>query len=410
MIAAEKPQIITAQPLDIKSPEELHHNRKNINIGGNNSSDVTMNRRSDSNLALSTTADVYEKKSAVATRLHYKIEEFFYAIGLIGIALIIYLTITIIIMMGNYGDGWFLPAVEPLFWIYLATFFSVFMCIAIIGGYLVKRCGVDVMYTRKFIHFFSFFLPFGLYQMMSFKKTMTTHSLTFCAMFIAYMPLSENIRSIPALKIFRYAYASFHRDCDEDLTLLWAVTQSFSAFVVLVPCSILLGLVFDASIFIMIPLLTVAIGDGMAEIIGRNFGKHKYRTRAMCTRKRYTRSIEGSLCVFIMAIISISLMFLVNHKPAAAATEVSDSDNGENNINDEYSTGFYNETAAAEKGTHPRHLWNWWQFTLAYLTLPIIMTIAEAKAPHSWDNAILLAAGSANVIAIFALPSLFSLL
>ena len=41
------------------------------------------------------------------------------------------------------------------------------------------------------------------------------------------------------------------------------------------------------------------IGDGFAEPVGIRFGKRRYKTFALFTRKRYFRTVEGSLAVFI---------------------------------------------------------------------------------------------------------------
>ena len=54
----------------------------------------------------------------------------------------------------------------------------------------------------------------------------------------------------------------------------------------------------DKGLLIWIPFLSVGLGDGLAEPVGRIWGKHKYKVRAMCTSKRYTRSLEGSAVVF----------------------------------------------------------------------------------------------------------------
>jgi phytol kinase len=99
---------------------------------------------------------------------------------------------------------------------------------------------------------------------------------------------------------------------------------------------------------IFIIILINGFGDGLAEPIGIRFGKHKYETRALFTKRKYTRSLEGSACVFIAGLLAVIL------------------------FSSSFSTG---------------------QFILALLAIPILMTLAEAFSPHSWDNAFLFLVG-----------------
>lgn len=275
--------------------------------------------------------------------------------GILSIAMLI--NVTLIIM----GKAPLLPRPDWYFAMYIGIFFGTFIVTAIAGGMLVTYCGLDVMYSRKIIHFLSFFLPFGLFQLVPFEKTLTTYVLTFCATFVAYMPLIDGVRSLPYALPLRLAFASFDRAQDRPLTLLWAVSQSFTAYLFLMPCVFVMQNVFGAGEFVMIPLMTVAVGDGLAEIVGRKLGKHKYRARGICTTKAYTRSIEGSLCIFFTCVITILVLYL--------------------------------STRA----------WKWWQFLLAELLIPATMTVAEVYAPHAWDNAALLGTGGVLTIAVFCM-------
>lgn len=288
--------------------------------------------------------------------------EIFDTLGIFGIIFIIIITNVTLIIMGKVDE---IPMPDRYFGLYITLFFGIFTLTALIGGSLVTYCGVDVMYTRKFIHFFSFFLPFGLFQLVPFEKSITTYLLTFCATFVAYMPLIEGVRNLSFMGFSRIAFSAFDRKQDRPLTLLWAVSQSLSGYISLLPTAVILEQIFKAGKYVMLPLFTVAIGDGLAEIIGRKLGRHKYRTRAMCTRKAYTRSIEGSLCVFITCIITIAILYKTQDQ------------------------------------------WNWVQFIVAEITIPIIMTIVEAYAPHSWDNAFLLGVGGILTVGIFCMGELF---
>jgi CDP-diglyceride synthetase len=130
-----------------------------------------------------------------------------------------------------------------------------------------------------------------------------------------------------------------------------------------------LGRFFGAPEFVFIPVFTVAIGDGMAEIIGRNFGKHKMHTIALFTKTEFTRSCEGSMCVFFATLISLVIVIL---------------------------------TTGNEK-------WNHFQKWLNIIILPPLMTYTEAVSPHTWDNAILLFVGGGFILITFCIPPLFVL-
>jgi dolichol kinase len=282
----------------------------------------------------------------------------FETLGILGILVIATIVNVVLIIMGKVPA---LPVPDPFFGIYIGIFFGTFITTAVTGGALVTYCGLDVMYSRKLIHFFSFFLPFGLFQLIPFEKSLTTYILTFCATFVAYMPLIEGVRSLHIALPLRLAFASFDREQDRPLTLLWTVSQSFSAYLALMPCVFVLQRLFRAGQFVMIPLMTVAVGDGLAEIVGRKLGRHKYRSRGICTSRSYTRSIEGSLCIFVTCVITILALFLTTHA------------------------------------------WKWWQLLVAELTIPLVMTVAEVYAPHAWDNAVLLGTGGILTVGVFCL-------
>merc|ERR1719310_2646645 len=51
--------------------------------------------------------------------------------------------------------------------------------------------------------------------------------------------------------------------------------------------------------------LSVGLGDGLAEPIGKRFGKHKYSVVALFTKQRFTRSYEGSANVFFWTLVGV---------------------------------------------------------------------------------------------------------
>jgi dolichol kinase len=92
---------------------------------------------------------------------------------------------------------------------------------------------------------------------------------------------------------------------DRPHTLKWIVCQVVIGYVIIQGFSVLCAaLQFDrAQALNYIFVLTTGVGDGLAEPVGIRFGKHKYRTRALCSSRKYTRSLEGSACVFFCCLI-----------------------------------------------------------------------------------------------------------
>ena len=71
------------------------------------------------------------------------------------------------------------------------------------------------------------------------------------------------------------------------------------------------------------------------------WGKHKYSVRAMCTEKRYTRSLEGSAGVFFWTAVAVAIALPEMNAPQAV---------------------------------------------LCFLTIPLANAIMEAVSPHTSDN------------------------
>jgi dolichol kinase len=97
----------------------------------------------------------------------------------------------------------------------------------------------------------------------------------------------------------------------------------------------------------------------LAEPVGVRWGRHKYTVNAWFSKQKYTRSIEGSLCVFISGIISLYLQ---------------------------------------------RDQFTPYQYILAMLIFPISTTLAEAFAPHTMDTPLIFLVGGAVACIIGQLP------
>jgi phytol kinase len=211
--------------------------------------------------------------------------------------------------------------------------------IGYLGGLLVVNKGIKTNYTRKIFHFSLFFLPFFLDLFFLYNRNdpflNTISVLSGLLFFFLFLkPIRERVNA------FNIAFLCVDRPEDRPHTLLWIFTQTVVSMIVLISLNLYL-IAINKRELIFIPILINAIGDGLAEPIGIRFGRHKYKTFALFTKKKYERSIEGSLCVFITSILVVLLSF-------------------------PFFTSF--------------------QYIIALITIPISMTLAEAFAPHTWDN------------------------
>lgn len=118
---------------------------------------------------------------------------------------------------------------------------------------------------------------------------------------------------------------------------------------------------YDKQVLIYIAVLVAGIGDGLAEPVGIRFGKRKYQVRALFTDRRYTRSMEGSSCVFVSSVLAI--LILKSH--------LTDT-----------------------------------QLLLALGIVPVTMTLAEAISPHTWDGPFLYLVGGVSLIAVLELSTM----
>ena len=205
-------------------------------------------------------------------------------------------------------------------------------------GVLVLRYGVRVNYTRKINHFVLFFTDPVLYWLFR-TEPIPGEELKIALISLAFFGIY--VKPVRArVPMIRTMFASFDWPEDRPYTLLWAVTQVAAGYLVLVPLGAYFSSI-DRYSLITIPILVNGLGDGLAEPVGVRFGKHHYRTRALFTSRRYTRTLEGSSMVFGSAV----LVVLANSSQFSSA-----------------------------------------QLTVALLTIPIATTLAEAFSPHTIDS------------------------
>lgn len=226
----------------------------------------------------------------------------------------------------------------------------------LLGRWVLVR-GVRVNYTRKIFHFILFFFPLFLADLLPYAASITTTLLSGLIFLLCIATFSRPLRARSSF--LATAYAAIDRPEDRPFTLLWVSTQVVATYLVIVLVVFWLSR-YGKQPLIYIAVLVAGIGDGLAEPVGVRFGRHTYRVRALFTRRRYARSLEGSACVFLSAILAVIVL-------RAHLTET--------------------------------------QLVLALLVVPPIMTLAEAVSPHTWDAPLLYLVGGASLVGVLELSA-----
>lgn len=249
------------------------------------------------------------------------------------------------------GDG----LIEPLFWQLMLVNMLGQFAVQTATGLMVARWRVRVNYTRKINHFFLFFFPMVLTAGTGFQDDVGTAAIkgAFSVLILALYVEAVRDRSW----LVRTMFVSFDRPEDRPFTLTWLWTQIGLTWVVAVPL-IAVTAAMGHPALLLIAVLVNGLGDGLAEPVGVAFGRHTYTTRALFTDRLYTRSLEGSACVFLSAIFAVWA----------------------------YQAGVASGTLAGVRLTDAE-LWT------LYALMPPLMALTEAKSPHTWDSPFLFLVG-----------------
>ncbi len=231
-------------------------------------------------------------------------------------------------------------------------------------SYIVLRFNVKINYTRKLGHllkvpkyFAADFLPFYESTVLSMFTSLAVNQTLFCILF--YRTSRERV------PFFSYVFLSQDRREDRPDTLTFQVTEDIMRFSIYFPFKIFVVNYINSPAIIFIPILINNIGDGLAEPVGVRFGKHKYSTTALYYKGKFwngnfTRSYEGSACVYMTSVIVVAANY---------------------------------------------HAFTTTQFWLTVVILPFLMTIAEARAPHTNDGPFLAFIGCSFLsIMFFCVP------
>ena len=228
---------------------------------------------------------------------------------------------------------------DKYFWINQGTKYIIVSIIQYFMALLVVYKNVKVNYTRKVIHVSYFMIPQLLdILLIKYEKNKYTEFWNVWIILFLLLLLSEPIRN--KIVIIDTMFKAVDRPEDRPYTLIWFSSQIITTLAVIIPFSVYFSRI-DKIGLVFIPILVNGLADGLAEPVGIRFGKHKYITRACLSRRKYERSYEGSLCVFLVSLIIILC--------------------------------YYGYMAI-------------YQYIFCCLTIPIITTATEAYSPHTWDS------------------------
>lgn len=228
-------------------------------------------------------------------------------------------------------------------------------------GLGVLKKGWNVNYTRKILQIGVFLVPFllimpnvllvdveeirgkALESDIHFSNAFPVYIFTgLVVMFWTYL-FSDQWRR--KCKFFAVSFAAIDRPEDEGLTLRWLRTEIVAVYALLAACNLIYIPLFYSlfSEILMLAVIVSSMGDGLAGIIGTKYGRHPYKVKALFTNKIYTRTWEGSFCIYAVTFVTILCAWI-----------------------------FYGELGI-------------FYFPLL-LVVPVATAYAEAKSPHSWDN------------------------
>jgi phytol kinase len=169
-------------------------------------------------------------------------------------------------------------------------------------------------------------------------------SITWNALLGFVLPYAIMVRPIRSRVRFLYlGHRCFDRPEDRPYTLIWFISQMIAVGVIMLPMTQYFVSKGMWSLY-LIAAMSNGLGDGLAEPVGKIWGKRKYKVNALFTGREYTRSYAGSACVAFFTALGV----IINYDVLTTS-----------------------------------------QLTLLLLILPPLMTVIEAKSPHTWDNFLL---------------------
>ncbi|ETV93949.1 hypothetical protein H310_12284 [Aphanomyces invadans] len=229
------------------------------------------------------------------------------------IGMVLYLAV-VVALTWVYSPEYF---TTPLFWWSQLPKVGCMMIVSMIGGLICRMfCSVDsngyiitnkssafkVNYTRKLQHFAAYMVPLVMHT--NFHGPLALAWGDFFTM-IGFLVLIKPVRE--SLSFFMLQFNSLDRPEDRPHTLKWIIAGNIAPGLFIL--MFFKWLFAENGDLVYIIVFITGIGDGLAEPVGIMWGKHKYKTTACFSTRAYTRSWEGSTCVFLSGMIFPALQY-----------------------------------------------------------------------------------------------------
>ncbi|CAM9613899.1 unnamed protein product, partial [Laminaria digitata] len=236
------------------------------------------------------------------------------------------LVVTVVWLMVNLGlTAWMKPSLfsRTEFWLLQIPKLACMIVVSVMAGLLCRHfCPTDAMgyimtsknswfkvnYTRKVQHFAAYLVPLLFTPSPDCHCTGTLElSWGVWVTLIGFLVMIKPIRE--AIPMFMLQFNGLDRPEDRPNTLEWIIKYNIW------PGELMI--VFFAHLFapdgqrdlVYILVFVTGVGDGLAEPVGIWLGKHKYMARSCDAGTYYQRSFEGSCCVFIVTVVTVSMVY-----------------------------------------------------------------------------------------------------
>jgi hypothetical protein len=187
------------------------------------------------------------------------------------------------------------------------------------------------------------------------------------------------------IKFLNIAFAAIGEHENDNSALIYLITEIVVSYII-----VLIYMYYSFAILhvrpetligrLYIPLFVSGIGAPLATIIGTRYRGRIYKDKALLTDKTYTASLEGSLCIFLSAVLIITLLFFSYPGVLRNTSEI--------NI--------------------VRYLS---QYLAMIAIIPLSITVAEAKSPLGLKNSFIFVSAFVSIWASFWLaPILFDVM
>lgn len=265
----------------------------------------------------------------------------------------------------QFGNVPSAPETVFSFPVYILSLIMFFYFFGTIFGVLRTRYGVRPGITRKLFTMVFFTLGLVLPKILIPENTGWL-AVGVCSVIVNLGLIFSLSPTLHKFALSYYPFMAVARDGEEKHTVGWLWTETLATAVIIFGSIVLMEdvrafFLGSSTLVLLVPALASGFSDAAAEITGTIWGKRKYKVPGLAKGKVFYRSVEGS-CAFFLTTVVISLAVYL------ASNHVMDSTS-----------------------------------KCCLLVLPFTLTIAEALAPHAWDNPFLYSTGYLTILAVYHL-------